>query len=129
MLYRVIYASEAVGTTGATVLSVAQILGVSVRNNVRDHITSGVMFHQGVCLHAIEGGRGDVDRLLQRLRRDPRHTNLRILVDRPITTRRFSEPMALCDDPAGMLRMIGASGMAGLTAFEAERIVEIKQAA
>src|SRR5690606_20174683 len=39
VLHRVIYASEAVGATGASTLSVAQILGVSERNNRRDHLT------------------------------------------------------------------------------------------
>ncbi|WP_332693668.1 BLUF domain-containing protein, partial [Devosia sp.] len=67
MLHRVIYASEAVGATGATTLSIAQILGVSERNNRRDHLTSCVMFHQGHILQAIEGGRADVDRLIRRL--------------------------------------------------------------
>ena len=39
MLHRVIYASEAVGTMGASTLSIAQILGVSEPNNRRDHLS------------------------------------------------------------------------------------------
>lgn len=129
MLHRLIYVSEAVGSTGVSTLSVAQILGIAERNNRRDHITSGVMFHDGWCLHAIEGARVDIDRLMGRLREDRRHRNIRVLVDRPITARRFCEPMGLCLDPVAMLKAIGSPDMAAITGYDAERIVEIKLAA
>jgi hypothetical protein len=129
LLYRVIFASEAVGSTGASLLSVAQILGVSMRNNARDHITSGVMFHDGWCLQAMEGARVDIDRLMRRIGEDRRHKNIRILVDRPIAARGLAEAMVLWEDPAVMLRTIGAADMASITAREAERIVELKLAA
>ena len=129
MLFRLIYASEAVGTTGTTTLSVAQILGAAITNNRRDNLTSAVMFHDGRCLQGIEGSRQDIDRLMARLRRDPRHRDIRVLSDKPIAARRFSEPMALCDDPATMLRVIGVPGMASVTAYDADRIAEYKLAA
>jgi len=124
-----IIASETVGSIGSSMLSVAQILGAAERNNRRDDITSGMMFHNDWCLQAMEGRRVDLDRLMGRLREDRRLKNIRVLVDRPITARRFSEPMHLCDDPAAMLKAIGSPELAGITAFEAERIVELKQAA
>jgi hypothetical protein len=37
--------------------------------------------------------------------------------------------MALCDDPAAMLGAIGVANLAEVTAYHAERIVELKQAA
>lgn len=129
LLYRLIYASETVGSTGASTLSVAQILGVSERNNRRDDITSGVMLHDGWCLHAIEGRRVDVDRLMRRLREDRRLDNIRVLVDRPIAERRFSQPMSLCDNPKAMLKAVGLPELARITRYEAERIVALKQAA
>lgn len=129
MLYRLIYASEAVGSTGASTLSVAQILGVAITNNRRDQITSAVMFHDGWCLQGIEGSRQDIDRLMQRIREDRRHQNIRVLSDKPIASRSFPEPMALCDDPVAMLRAIGVASMADVTAYDADRIVELKQAA
>ena len=96
MLYRLIYLSEAVGSTGVSTLSLAQILGIAERNNRRDRITSGIMFYEGFCLHAIEGARVDIDRLMGRLREDPRHKNIRVLIDKPIAARRYCEPMGLC---------------------------------
>ncbi|QTN19831.1 BLUF domain-containing protein [Brevundimonas sp. AJA228-03] len=129
MLYRLIYVSEAVGSTGASTLSIAQILGIAGRNNRRDHITSGILFHDGWCLHAIEGARIDIDRLMRRLREDRRHTNIRILVDRPIAERRFCEPMSLSRNPSALLKAIGSPRMETMTGQEAERIVDLKQAA
>lgn len=129
MLYRVIIAAETVGSTGVSTLSIAQILGVSERNNRRDQITSGVMFLDGWCLHGIEGRRADVDRLLRRLSEDRRLKNLRVLIDKPIAERSFTEPMALCDNPRGMLAAVHLADLAEVTANHAERIVDLKYAA
>ena len=129
MLHRVIYASEAVGVTGTSTLSIAQILGVSERNNRRDHLTSCVMFHQGHILQAIEGARVDVDRLIRRLLNDPRHSGLRILIDTPINARRIDEPMGLCGDPAALLDRVGLNCLSRVTANEAEALLDIRKAA
>ncbi len=129
MLHRVIYASEAVGATGVSTLSIAQILGVSERNNRRDHLTSCVMFHRGHILQAIEGARADVDRLVRRLLEDPRHTGFRVLLDTPITARRLDEPMGLCADPAALLNRLGLNCLSRVTAREAEVLLDLRQAA
>ena len=129
MLHRVIYASEAVGTTGASTLSIAQILGVSEANNRRDHLTSCLMLHGGQILQAIEGGRNDVDRLMRRLMLDPRHTRLRILSDAPVRARRVEGAMTLCPDPAAMLQRIGLPCLSRITAPQAESMLEMSLAA
>lgn len=129
MLHRVIYASEAVGPTGVSTLSVAQILGVSDRNNRRDHVSSCLLFHDGHILQALEGARGDLDRLMRRIVADPRHTALRVLSDTPITARRLVEPMTLCGDPASLLERIGLPGLSRLTACQAEELLDIRRAA
>ena len=129
MLHRVIYASEAVGATGVSTLSVAQILGHAESNNRRDHITSCVMFHQGHILQAIEGSRVDIDRLMRRLLADPRHSGLRILIDTPITTRALTEPMGLCAEPAAMLEQLGLPCLSSITPREAQVMFEYRTAA
>ena len=129
MLHRVIYASEAVGATGVSTLSIAQILGASEVNNRRDGITAAVMFHGGHIVQAIEGKRVDIDRLMRRLLVDRRHTGLRILIDTPITNRVMHEPISVCPDPAAMLRTVGVAEISRLTANEAEAILEQKYAA
>lgn len=129
LLYRVIYASEAVGATGVSTLSIAQILGHAEGHNRRDHITSCVMFHQGHILQAIEGGRVDIDRLMRRLLADPRHSGLRILSDAPIAARGLDEPMSLCADPAALLGKLGLTCLSTITATEAEAMLGFRAAA
>lgn len=129
MLCRVIYSSEALGPTGVSTLSIAQILGVSEVNNRRDGITAGLMFHNGHIVQAIEGKRADVDRLMRRLLADRRHRGLRILIDTPIARRVLHEPISVCPDPRALLERIGVSEISRMTANEAEAILETRYAA
>ena len=129
VLHRIIYASEAVGATGTSTLSIAQILGVSDRNNRRDRITGCLMFLEGHILQALEGGRADLDRLMRRILADPRHTALRVLSDMPIAERRLQEPMRLYSDPAAMLEQLGLPCISRLTAREAEALLDLRKAA
>jgi hypothetical protein len=120
----VIFASDAVGGTGATTLSIAQILGVSERNNRRDDLCSVVLFHGGKVLQAVEGKRTDVDRLMRRVSTDPRHTRLHILSDHPIDCRRIAHPMALCAVPEPEVsRRLGERDLTQLTAYEAHALL------
>lgn len=129
MLHRVIYASEAVGATGLSTLSVAQILGASQHNNRRDDLTGCLMIHQGHILQALEGKRADLDRLMRRLLADPRHTGLKILVDEPIRERRLTDPMCLCGDPATLLERIGLPCISLVTANDVEALLDLRAAA
>lgn len=81
MLQRAIYVSDAVGAAGSSILSIAQILGASDINNRRDELRGMLIFHRGQFMQLVEGSRIDLDRLLTRLRADPRHENIRMLVD------------------------------------------------
>jgi len=128
VLHRVIYASEAVGATGLSTLSVAQILGVSEGHNRRDHVTGCLMIHQGHILQALEGARVDLDRLMRRLVADPRHTGLKVLVDVPIAERRLHDPMCLCGDPATLLEKIQLPCISLLTANDVEVLLDLKAA-
>lgn len=82
-MQRAIYVSDAVGTAGGSILSIAQILGASDVNNRRDDLTGLLIFHRGQFMQLIEGARTDLDRLLKRLARDPRHENMRVMIDGP----------------------------------------------
>ena len=90
-LCRAIYVSQAVGNAGSNLLSVAEILGVSERHTRRDRLTGVLLAHDGWFLQALEGTRTDIERLLTRLRNDPRHTDIRMLGFDPIDVRSFSE--------------------------------------
>ena len=129
MLHRVIYTSEAVGATGASTLSIAQILGASERNNRRDHICACLMFHEGHILQVLEGQRVDLDRLMRRILADPRHTGVRVLSDMPVAAGLLTQPMELCGDSTTLLRRIGLACIARITANEAEAMLDIRKAA
>ena len=108
MLHRAIYVSDAVGTAGSSILSIAQILGASDVNNRRDDLAGLLIFHRGQFMQLIEGARTDLDRLLKRLRADPRHENIRILVDEAMTGAPVSvHPMARVDVTGKVEAMIG----------------------
>ncbi|WP_168196755.1 BLUF domain-containing protein [Brevundimonas sp. M20] len=129
MLHRVIYASEAVGATGVSTLTLAHILGASEANNRRDGITAAVMFHRGHIVQAMEGRRADLDRLMLRLLADRRHTGLRVLVDTPISSRMLPDAISVCPDPRALLERIGVVEISRLTANEAEAMLDFKYAA
>lgn len=96
LLYRLIFVSNAVGDSGRSAQSLAQILGVSDRNNRRDELGAVLMFYGEEILQIVEGARADLDRLLRRVAADPRHADLRVIDDRPVVQRRYREPMRLC---------------------------------
>lgn len=129
VLHRVIYASRAVGPTGLSTLSIAQILGASERNNRRDGITGCLLFHHGHVFQVLEGERAALDRLIRRLLDDRRHASLRVLVDTPIAERVIDEPICLCGHAAEMLDRVGLPGLANITAAEAEAILDVRHAA
>ena len=121
MLYRAIYVSDAVGTAGGSILSIAQILGVSEVNNRRDHLTGVLMSHAGQFLQVIEGERADLNRLIQKLRADPRHRDLAFLVDAPVPQRRFgTRPMAQADVTDGVLEILNGRALRALDLADAE---------
>lgn len=93
MLYRLIYVSDAVGAAGANLFVLADILGASDRNNRRDRLSGVLVQHAGRYLQQVEGARVDLDRLMGRLKADPRHGNIRILLDAPIPARTMDWPM------------------------------------
>jgi hypothetical protein len=95
---RALYVSVAVGEAGRSLPALAEILGQAERNNRRDHVTGVLALHDGHFLQAVEGARGDLDRLMDRIRRDPRHRDVRLLAYGPILTRAFSHwPMSRAD--------------------------------
>ena len=108
MLQRAIYVSDAVGTAGASMLSIAQIVGVSVVNNRRDHLSGVLMHHRGQFMQLVEGARPDMDRLMARLTQDGRHENIRILHNGPAERRCFgAAPMAKVEIAGELEGLIG----------------------
>lgn len=123
-LHRAIYVSDAVGDAATSLLVLVEILGESERNNRRDGLTGVLMRHAGRFLQLIEGPRGDVDRLLKRLRTDPRHENLRVLSDQNVSDRLFPKwPMALAQMTPDAARLLNDGSLDQLSAERAEALL------
>jgi hypothetical protein len=120
-LHRAIYVSDTVGEAATSLLVLAEILGASERNNRRDSLTGVLMRHGGRFLQAIEGRRADVDRLMDRLRADPRHQNVRLLSDQDVPVRLFPEwPMILAQMTPAAARVLNGAGLDQLSPDRAE---------
>ena len=123
-LHRAIYVSDAVSGAATSLLVLAEILGASDRNNRRDGLTGALMRHDGCFLQAIEGRRVDVDRLMDRLRADPRHENLRLLSDQGVSSRLFHDwPMALAEMTPDAARVLNGATLDQLSLGRAEMLL------
>ncbi len=123
-LHRAIYVSDAVGGAATSLLVLAEILGASDRNNRRDGLTGVLMRHGGCFMQAIEGRRVDVDRLMDGVRLDPRHENLRLLSDQNVAERLFREwPMTLVEMTPNAARVLNGAGLDQLSPDRAEALL------
>lgn len=89
ILERVIYVSDATRPDPA-LITLADILATSDRNNRRDHLTGALLVTSTRFLQVLEGARQDLDRTLARLAGDSRHHNLVVLSRHAADQRRFA---------------------------------------
>ena len=88
MLVRLLYASRAADAFDAAALS--RILEQSKRNN-KEHGVTGLLCYSGnLFMQVLEGGRGAVNRIYNRIASDPRHTDVELLSYEEIDERRFA---------------------------------------
>ena len=87
-LDRLIYRSTATRPTNVLV-SLAELLGESQRNNARSGLTGALAVHKGHFLQVVEGDPGQLDILQRRLADDPRHRDIRVLERRAVDARVF----------------------------------------
>jgi hypothetical protein len=69
----------------------AHLLTQSRRDNMRHGITGILFYSHGNIAQLFEGEPGIADSLFERIARDGRHSHVQKLIDRPITSRSFSE--------------------------------------
>jgi Sensors of blue-light using FAD len=88
MLVRLLYASRAVPAMDQDELNA--ILRQCKGRNPEHGITGVLCYSDGIFLQALEGGRGAVNALYNRIVADPRHTQVELLSYREIGERRFA---------------------------------------
>ncbi|MGY9049303.1 hypothetical protein P775_16170 [Puniceibacterium antarcticum] len=83
---RLIYASRPVDYAPETL---GAVLAGSQRRNIRDDITGALIARADLFLQMLEGPASLVDQAYARIRQDPRHENMRLLVRRETQWRLF----------------------------------------
>jgi hypothetical protein len=88
MLVRLLYASRAVPAVDHEEL--LAILKKSKSNNHTLGVTGVLCFSEGIFMQALEGGRGPVNKLYNRIAGDSRHSDVTLLSYDEISERRFA---------------------------------------
>lgn len=88
-LVSLIYSSDATVQLGQGDLDL--LLEQSRANNASRGLTGALLYRDGHFLQVLEGSFVAVRGLLDTLRADGRHTNLRVLLEEPIPTRQFAD--------------------------------------
>nr|WP_201471063.1 BLUF domain-containing protein [Microbacterium hydrocarbonoxydans] len=88
-LASLVYCSTATQPFGVDELD--DLLAVSrARNSDRD-ITGMLLYRGGEFVQILEGPRTRVEQLMEKIGRDPRHRDLRVLIEEPLHERRFED--------------------------------------
>lgn len=87
-LYRVVYMSTAVGVLRAEELDRIYLRAKSA--NAGAGITGLLLFYEGVFLQVLEGPQAGVTSLMERIRRDRRHSGLTVLESGQVAERCFA---------------------------------------
>lgn len=85
--YCLVYVSQA--THDFQEEELADLLAISRRNNAVIGITGLLMYESRFFMQALEGPRGSVEALLQKIKRDSRHTDVQIVCEDHIRHRYF----------------------------------------
>ena len=86
MLVRLLFASRAVDASAETIEA---ILSKARHYNPINGITGILCYGGGIFLQGFEGGRAQVNELYSHIQKDPRHTDVTLLVYEEILERRF----------------------------------------
>lgn len=89
-LERVVYISQSTNPDPA-LISLAEILAASDRNNRRDSLTGALLVSGGRFLQVLEGAQQDLNRMLAKLEDDPRHRHMRVLSRTRVDDRLFGQ--------------------------------------
>jgi hypothetical protein len=88
MLVRLLYASRAPKDIDSA--AVESILNESRNHNPAAGVTGILCYSGRIFIQVLEGNRGEVSRLYNKIVKDPRHSEIEILLFEDITERRFS---------------------------------------
>lgn len=88
-LVSVVYVSKATSDVGDDTLR--DILTESRENNAESGVTGVLLYRDGQFVQVLEGPRDSVQSLVATITADPRHDDIRIVLDEPIDERQFGD--------------------------------------
>lgn len=131
---RVIYASRWVDPERQDIGALLDdILASSTHNNLISGVTGLLLYREGWFLQALEGDLDAVDHVFDRIRRDGRHFDVRVVADEATFDRVFAD-WSMCashiaDIPAVVLGQLGLAGTFDPARLDPERALALLLAA
>lgn len=90
-MHFIVYLSDYVGSPAALDTALQDIVTASKHNNPIRRVTGALFYHKGTFLQAVEGEQENLAELMQVVCADPRHDNIRIVVDEEVAKRSFAD--------------------------------------
>ena len=93
IVYRIVYCSRnhISGTPQEIEAEIQLILTSSRKNNASAGVTGALLFNQGLFAQVLEGSLEAVERIFERIQRDPRHSDVTVLENGTAEHRNFPE--------------------------------------
>ena len=86
-MHLLMYTSDYVGNFNRILLDFPHIIEVSKRENARHGITGILFYDHGRFVEIIEGEKEDLKQLMDNVKTDPRHKNIKIIINETIQKR------------------------------------------
>lgn len=89
MLYELTY--ESVAKDGLSTFNINELLKISRANNTVNDISGCLVYYNRRFIQILEGSQEAVQKLYQKIKKDKRHTQVRVMAENPIEKRTFPE--------------------------------------
>ncbi len=92
-LYKIVYCSKnyVAGTPGDWDSEILQILSTARANNSSQSVTGALLFSSGYFAQVLEGPQASIERIFEKIQRDPRHGEVTVLESGAAPERTFPE--------------------------------------
>ena len=90
-MHFLVYVSDYTGKDSELQADLEGICEASKRNNPKNELTGLLFFQSGKFVQAIEGDEDAIEGLMTRVDTDPRHANIKVVVDEAVSERSFPE--------------------------------------
>lgn len=86
-MHIIAYYSQSQLSASDVAYQLKEIAKVSQKNNKKNNITGALLYERSHFLQLIEGKKSKLDKLFKKIQKDPRHTDVSVLIDAPTNKR------------------------------------------